>query len=368
MNLKNLSITVLVLAALSAVAYVLNRPAPPAETDPRVGEALLADATANAATAIAITDAGNTVELARADDDSWTVTSYHDLPADMDKLRRFVGELIGADIERVVTRNADRMARLDFGNTRLSITTPDTTWTVDLGRTAERGGRYLRFAHDEDSPAYLSPLSVYLDATARNWANSKLIGFAADDIASVELSFAEGAPVTVSRESANATWTTDDPPEGKRLLTTRMTSLLTSLTGLRFTDTTTPDDQDVVDASAHQRTAVLTNFEGESITIALGRRPEETTLKEPEADPAAILETYPDEDAGPAELLEDATETIPAGPVFAVVSGAASGALLATANESLAFKVSDYSFTSLPSRDDLFEDIPAPASETVAEE
>ena len=145
MNIKNLSLAIVVLAALAGLAAFLNRPTPPPETDPRVGAPLLATTTANAAQSIQITQGTANVTLTRdGTSEAWLVSSYHDLPVNLTKLRTFVRELTDAKIERVVTRNPELAARLELDSAKIAITSTDgSTWSASLGKTAERNA--LRF-------------------------------------------------------------------------------------------------------------------------------------------------------------------------------------------------------------------------------
>ncbi|MCF3648378.1 DUF4340 domain-containing protein [Synoicihabitans lomoniglobus] len=364
MNLKTLTISVIILTLLSAGVAFLNRPSAPANVDPRVGQPLLDATIAAAANDLTLTHAGTTVELTRDDQGEWTVASYHDLPADVAKLSRFVRELTEATVDRIVTRDPERAARLDFGSSEIAITTADEqSWTAHLGKDAERGGRYVRFDSAPDAPAYLARLSSYLDGTPKNWANSKMIGLTAEDVASISFAVAETDALTASRSEPGGSWSSTDLPEGQRLKDSRLTSMLSSLANLRFTDTAPRDAPDAVDAaaSAESRTVTLTTFDGQTVSIALARRAARTVEKDP-AEIAPPTEAADDE--GPT-IPEDTTETIPAGPVFASVTGDADLAPLTDAPERLAFKVSDYSFTGLPTAiTELYEPIPAPPGET----
>lgn len=360
MKLKTLLLVVGLLAAASFVVYFINRPAPRAATDARAGQPLLPPEVPEQAARFRLTDNGATVELARAPDGTWRVASFHDLPADFSKLARLVRELTDARIERLVTRSTERIERLELTDASLSFSDASGAplWSVDLGRTAEGGGRFVRF--EGEDKAYLARLSTWLDATARNWANSALVAVAPDQVAKIELTFPEGVGGTLiaTRETADAPFVDAAAPAGQQLRRSALDSLLTTLTNLRFTDTAAIDDVDVQAANEHRRTATLTTFDGQSVDIALGRRPEQTiaTVTSPDAEGGAPADSADEADPEPE------TETVPAGPVVAFVNGPAELAPLAGASVRIAFKVSDYSFTSLPdTRAELFE--PAPASE-----
>lgn len=372
MNLKVLSLSVLILAILSGLVAWLNRPLAPADADPRVGTSLLADIPVNDARTISVTNNADSVTLTRDDDEAWQVDSYHGLPADTAKLRRLLQELGEAEIVRVVTRSPDRAARLDLGTATVSI---DDTPLI-FGQNASGGGRYLRLVDDESAPVYLTPASLFIDGTAKNWAASALTAMAADEIQSITVNFPDGPPLTANRESADATWTAE-LGANEQLRTQPLTSLLTTLQGLRFSDTTSPDDAEVMAARDHQRTFTVTTFGGETLTWNIGRKPEETIgLPAPE-DPVAPAEglanTADPEPESAEDALADLTETIPAGPVYVSFAGSESLAPLISFQNKLAFRVSDFVFTGLPAnRDALVEtttptdteiDPPFPAAE-----
>ncbi|MGA2691486.1 MAG: DUF4340 domain-containing protein, partial [Opitutaceae bacterium] len=147
MKLRNLVITVALLAALSVVAYVKNRPESAASADPRVGKALLDPETAAKAAGLVVADQGKTVELKLGADGSWRVASYYDMPADFEKIARFVQDLNESKVERFVTSNPERLGLLEFKDSRIELKDAQgkDIWEVTLGKTPESGnGRFIR--------------------------------------------------------------------------------------------------------------------------------------------------------------------------------------------------------------------------------
>jgi hypothetical protein len=375
MKLKTLIVTVVVLAAASLAVFFLRRPATPVSSDPRVGQPLVSDATLNAAAKIVLSDQGKTVTLARQSDGTWRVPAYHDLPADFSKLSRFIDDLAAAKVTRVVTRNPERIARLEFKDTKLrfSDAAGKSLWSVTLGKNADSGGRFLRF--DDQPTAYLASFSAWLDAEPKNWADSQLLKLKADDIAKIEIGFADGAPVLVSRQKKDAAWTAAKTPDGQQVNPAKITALLSSLDALRFTDTTATDDAKATAAKAHERTFKLTTFAGQTVTVALGRQPEEKKLKPAPAGaksgPAALgtaadleKKETPEKSGSPTPPAKPPLpefETIPAGPVFAFIKSSDAAAPINALMAKRAFQISDYTFTSLPQKSaDLFEPAPKP--------
>ena len=378
MKLKTLLVSVLVLGLLSVGAWFLSRPPAPPSADARLGQPLVAQTAVEKAAKLRLSDAGKTVELSRQSDGTWRVNSYHDFPADFSKLSGLIGNLTDAKLQRLVTSSADRIARLEFKDTKIELLGADgkELFAVTLGKNPETGGgRFVRFGTEQK--AYLANLNAWLDPDPKNWANSEILNLKADDIAKIEIPFAEGGPVVVSRAKKEDPWTAAATPAGQRVKADKITSVLSSLASVRFSDTTAPDDAKAVEAKSHLRTYKFETFDKKSVTVALGRKPEEKKLKPPapstdgKSGPAALgsLSDLAKKDAAGAEKKDDKPlapefETIPAGPVFAAVAHSDASTPVNAIMAKRAFQISDYTFTSLPQKaDELFEPAPAPAPE-----
>jgi len=378
MRLKTILVTVAVLAVLSIGAFIVRRPAPPAVTDARVNQPLVTADAIEKAAKLRVSDAGKTVELTRQPDSSWRVSSYFDMQADFNKLSGLVGNLTEAKIQRLVTSNPERIARLEFKDTKIELLdrADQVLFTATLGKTAETGGgRFVRFG--DESKAYLTNLSAWLDTEAKNWANAELLNVKADEVAKIEIPFPEGGSVTVSRAKKEDPWTAENPPAGQTLKTDRVTSLLSSIATLRFSETSAVDDPNLSAAKANLRPLKLTTFDNKTITVALGRKPEEKKLKPlaaapDKSGPAALgnladLAKQPARNEGePAaegvNPLAPEFETIPPGPVFAVVNHSDASAPVNALMQRRGFQIPEYTFTGLPQKvDELFE--PAPPAQ-----
>jgi hypothetical protein len=384
MKLKTLVVSVAVLAVLAAVVYLVRRPGPPPSTDARLQTSLVDQSTIEKAARLKISDQGKTVELTRQEGGTWIDNSYFDLPADFTKLAGFVGNLTDAKPERLVTSNPDRIARLEFKDTKIELLdgTGKELWSVTLGKTPETGGgRFVRFGSEQK--AYLASLNAWLDTEPKNWANSELLNLKADDIAKVEIPFADGGPITVSRTKKDDPWTSDHTPANQKVKADRISTVLSSVGNIRFSDTAALDDPNAVAARANQRVFKLTTFDGKTVTVAMGRKPEEKKLKPPTAtadgksgpatlgsisDLAKKDEPAPETaNAGSEKKPEEAKpiapefETIPAGPVFVTIHHSDATAPVNALMQKRAFQVSDYVFTGLPQKaDELFEPAPPP--------
>jgi hypothetical protein len=382
MKLKTLVVTVLVLAALSLGVYIARRPEAPQSADARVNQPLVDPATIEKVQKLRITDTGKTVELVRQPDGTWRVASYHDLPVDFSKLSTFVSNLTDAKLQRLVTSNAERMARLEFKDTKIELldSADKVLVSLVLGKQADvGGGRYVRFG--DEQKAYLTNLSAWLDSESKNWANAELINVKPEDIAKVEIPFPEGGVVAVSRAKKEEPWTADKTPAGQKVKDDKVASVLSSIGNVRFSETTALDDPNVAPAKANLRTFKLTTFDNKTITVAMGRKPEEKKLKPPSAStdgktgPAALgsvadlakqsekKEGEPGADGEKDDKpLAPEYETIPAGPVYVFITHSDESAPVNAAMKKRAYQISDYTFTGLPQKpEELFEPAPEPA-------
>ena len=371
MRLKTLVLAVVALAALSAIVFFLRRPAPPAAADARLNQPIVDAATVEKAAKLRISDNGKSVTVARQADGTWQVPDYYGLPADFQKLSGFISNLTDAKLQRQVTSNPERIARLEFKDTKIELldSADRPLWSATLGKHSDTGGgRYLRFG--EEPKAFLANINAWLDPEPKNWAHAQLIDVKADDVAKLEIPFADGGPVVVSRAKKEDAWTAEPTPANQKLKADKVSTTLGYLGNLRFSDTASLDDPNVAAAKANLRTFKLTTFDQKTVTIALGRKPEEKRPKPATAEPATAADSGAATPASPVEPgaaaetkpAEPAVETIPAGPVYAFVTHSDANAPVNAWMQKRAFQVADYIFTGLPQKaDELFEPAPPPA-------
>lgn len=355
MKLRTLILAVAVLAALSAAAYLANRPKAPPPSDPRVGRVLLDPGTADLAAGLVVEDQGKRVELARGPGGSWTDASYYNLPADAGKISQLARDLNEAKVERLVTENPERLAHLGFKDSSIAFrdSSGKEIWRLVIGKEPDSGsGRFIRFG--DEPRAFFAGLHVWLDTDPKAWADTKLLDLKPDEIASVEIPFDAGAPVVASRAKKDSPWTTTSAPAGQRVSADKLAPVLTSLTSISFSDTAAVGDAAAEAAAQHARTIRLTTFDGRTITISLGRKPEEKRLRAPAADAKeglALLGKLTDTKAEVKPAVPE-FDTIPAGPVFAVISSSDAKAAVNELMRRRAFEVDDYVFTGLPQKPD----------------
>jgi len=352
MKIKQLSILVLVLVVLSAVTWFIKRPSPPPGLDPRTGQALITRETLAAARSITLSDDGDAVTLTTSDDGgNWVVSEYYDFPVDFSKLSSLADTLRNAKIIRLVTRNPDRMERLDFDTSAIKIDTGGAipAFNLDVGKTSENGGRFVRF--DDEERAYLADLSLYLDATPKNWAKSQLLDFKATDVARLVVGFPNPEePLTIARSDATAAWEAESGQENGGVKSSDVTTLINRFTNLRFTDTDDVGSGEATSARDHARRLSIELFDGTVYGVDIGRRPAPPAEESPPEDPAA--------ESPPAPKP---------GPVYVFVESNRGDARINELMIKRSFKISDYTFTSLPANAQaLLEPMPEPEVEAEA--
>ena len=370
MNLRTLTLSVAVLAAACLAIWFLQRPSAPLVNDTRVGQSVLAADLATRAAQIRITDSDKNVTLARQSTGTWRVTTYHDLPADFTKLSQLISDLSDAKIQRFVTARPERLARLEFKDTTITLLDADAKeiWTATLGKSADGGGRFLRYGKEEKGYQFAPNFS--LESESKNWVDTALLNLKQDDIAAVEIGFTDGTTVAAKRAKKEDPWTSANAPAGNRLKPDRIASVLGNLVSLRFSDTSATDDPAVAIARAHSRTLKLTTFAGDTYTVTLGRKPEEKKPKQavadtkphdnsapasPEAKPQDESRRSPEGEGGPKPEFE----TIPAGPVYAFIKSSNEKTSINDVMKRRAFQIGEWTFNALPAQaPDLWEDLP----------
>ncbi len=350
MKLKTLSIVAAVLAVASIAAWLFNQRDTGASADPRVGEPLLTAGVVAKIAAVHFKTDNKEITLTNTDPagSAWVVKEYHDMPVDFPKLTRLIADLREAKVIRFVSANPERLERMEFGDAEIDLRDKEgaTIWEADLGKTPSGGGRFIKFA--AESRAYLTGMSAWLDSTAKNWVNATLIPVKPEDVTALEIVFPEGEPLKMTRDSSSSSWKVEGLAEGEQLKESPVSSLLSSLTNLRFTETTEKDAPEAVAAREHSRTLKLTTKDARTYTIVMGRQP--APPAPPPPPPPAEGETAPPAPPEPK-----------AGPVYAFITSSLSADPINAMMDKRAFQVSEWSFTGLPAdREALIEKEPPP--------
>lgn len=339
MKVKHLAIAVAVLAVASAATWLAKRGDSDVPTDPRVGQPLVDDALVEKIAAVTVHTKDSSVEVARSAEanNRWIVRSYHDLPADFSKLSTLIKNLREAKVVQFASARPERLEQMDFDGSKIELRDADgnVLRTLHVGGNYESGGRFIKF--DDEAKAYVASLSAYLDGTAKNWANTALVNAKPEEVVGLDIGFPDGSTLKLKRENGTAPWTAEGLAEGEKLKESDVNSLVSRLTGLRFSETADPTDEQVVAAREHARTLKLTLTTGKSYEISMGRKPA--------PPPPPKEETREGEED---DEKKETAETPKPGPVYVHVESSDANDPINASMARRAFEIYEWTFTSLP--------------------
>jgi hypothetical protein len=326
MKLSTIVVVTAALAVLAAVLVLSQKQAPAPMPAGREGTKLVDAVNVARADRVRIRGEGDSVvELRRGEDGVWLVPSYHDLPADFDRLARTVRALTDAQVRRFVTENPGRIARMGFSGLGLRLADGEAViLDMEIGKSVEGGGRFVRFAGD--GRAYESDFDAWIDVNPRSWVKTELTNFTPGDVSELELEFVGGESITFSRESSADEFVSCMQVVDRRVRDGYVNTLLGQIGQIRFMDTEEPGADAAKSAFAGAVTYRARLFSGEEWTILIGRGP--------------------------------AGEAGGAGDVFARVTSSKTESPINRMMERRSFKIGNWIFSQLPARlDDVFEPI-----------
>lgn len=349
MKVKSLALAVAGLAVVTAAVWFLKRDnnSGPA-ADARIGQTLLDSATVAKIGGLHLRSDGNEVTLTGIDPagmSAGVVKEYHDLPADYTKFVRLIDDLTKdeAKITRMVASSPERLEKLGFDGDHIELRDKDgkAIWTLHLGNSPTSGGKFVKFG--DESKAYLSGFSAWLDTSAKGWADAALIpGTKADDVVGIQARFPDGGTLTATRVDGKGVWKSQDLADGETLKDSELGSLASKLTGLRFTDTREPESLETIAGRPTARTYTITLADGRTYTITASQR----------QDPAPAPAEPPAEGATPPAP--------PPQPADVYVQSSRAEDRVNALMKQRSFQVADWTFTGLPaSRDALVNVVPA---------
>lgn len=352
MNLKTLYISAAVLAVLALAINWAAAPDKAPPLDPRVGNSLLSEAALENLDTILVEGDGQTVTIRRdAETNRWLVAERHDLPASFSKLSGQIKTLVDTNLQKVATNKAERAAGLGFDNPsaiRLKSADDQTILALEIGRSAENGRQFVRFAGEDK--VFQADAALTLDTDPESWLDKKLVSIEQDKVTSLGFAFANGETLKASRLNKDTPWIAEgDLPEGNQLDQDALNRAANRLAGLTFTKTTEPAAAEP--AQEHSHKISVTTTDGKEYAFTIGRTPEVKAMKEHEVEN--------DQGEKTTELREE-VET-PAGPVYVSVASANADDPINGYAPNVAFEASAFQFTSLPdSRAKLLKDAPPP--------
>ncbi|MBE2213437.1 MAG: DUF4340 domain-containing protein [Opitutaceae bacterium] len=359
MKVKSLALAVGALGVVTAAVWFFNRNdnAGPV-LDARIGQPLLDSATIAKASQFFLRSGGNEVTLTGVDAaalKAGVVKEYFDMPADWGKFQRLIEDLTKSEakITRMVGSTPERVGTLGFSGDRIELRDKDGTafWTLNLGNSPEKGGKFVKFG--DETKAYLSGFSGWLDTTAKSWADAVLVPAKADDVVGIEIQFPEnGGKLSVNRVDGKGIWKCPDLLDGETLKDSEVSALAGKLAGLRFMDTTNPVALETISGRANARTFKVTLQDGRVFTITASQPPTPPAPPAPEApaDGSTPPPPPPTPAAPPAELW---------------VQSSRADDPINTLMTRRGFNVAEWTFNGLPAKRDALVN-PAPPSAPAA--
>ena len=323
MKLRSLAIGVIILGAVTGGLLWLNRSENRADA-PREGEDLLGQPLLSAeilekTEKVELSKPGENekVVLVKNEAEEWVAPDYYDLQIDFAKLQRLTNNLSDATVLRFVTRNPERIERLDLGEHKIALKdgSDNLLWGLESGKKSKAGTLFFRFERNDN--AYLTDLNLYMDTTQEGWVDKKLLKFKESEVRAFTLNFSqEGeSALTVKREKAGDTFQGEGLAENESLQEPQIKRLLNALINARFTRVIEPDDPDATEAREEAVDFVIELFNGDTYTLSVGQRPakeEEITEGEETAPESADAEIGAEE--GQEDSLEDVAEESPEKP------------------------------------------------------
>lgn len=382
MNTKVLFIGVAILGLVAGLVFWQSQRGTSAPPRPAlVGQPLLSPETLADAVRLELTgeNGARRVVLEKREEGNWRLPEYHGLPVDFDKLRRFTQSLLNAKADRHVTGNPERIERLGLGRNVIELFGGDgeSLWKLETGDAGASGGNFVRLSKADG--AFLTMASIFTDTQSRNWPDKQPLRASVDDIAKVKVEFADDLqPIRFERGERGDAFTSPDLAENQSVKNHQVTSMVRTLLNGRFTEVVDSSDPEAVAAREQSRAISLTNFEGETKVVRVGRRlpkqtaapasVEERARREREEISSSIvfdqdgniiseeeIAALRGETPPPADAVEEEEPEEP-GPVFVFYQGGDGNFIWAEISERVALQFGDHFFNQLPSGwDDLVE-------------
>lgn len=274
MKIKPLLIAVSVLAILTGLAWWLtDGRRSGGEEKPLVGKAILSPETLASAAKVELSrgEGGEKLVLFKQGG-HWVLPAYYGIPADFERLAGLTESLLEGKVDRHVTSLAERMERLELGQSRVRLFDSDGAhlWGVAIGGVGPAESRFIRFDDQED--AYLTFATIPVDTKLENWVLRRPLGFGDFDVSRIELE-AGNRTIAFSRPSPKTPFKGDNLAENEEANAEQVSRLVTILILAEFIGIADPSEENVMQARAAARQVRLELFSGETYTLHIGRRP-----------------------------------------------------------------------------------------------
>ena len=271
------------------------------------------------------------VTLQSDDDNKWIVTEEHALYVDHRRLNELVKSLQDNSLDRFVTRDTEKIAKLNIGQKELRFFDSDGKLldSILFGKNGKKGGIFIQ--REGDDVVYLSAFADALDNDPSRWIEKKLIYVGAEDLAKIEAHWTGESEdtLTVTQENAEADFELSPARDGYELNTGKVESTLHAIFNLRFNKASLKSE--LPDYEEAMKSAITFSFqllkdEGD-FTVAFARS-------------SKVVEQ--ENDKGEME-----SKTVN-GLVYMTLTSNTSHVALPKNADQLVFVIPDYSFNSIP--------------------
>lgn len=177
---------------------------------------------------------GESVRLEQTGDGRWIVPGYHGLPVDFPKLSRLMTDLLESRVAREVTRNPDRVERLEIGRTliRLFDSPGELIWEMRIGSPAQSGGIHLMIAGD---PAvWQLERGLWVDTRVDQWVDRQVLRWQPEEVVAVEVEVGAGIRLSFARGGLSDPWILASPARSGSVRQDRLDRLVGTLLNARF--------------------------------------------------------------------------------------------------------------------------------------
>ncbi len=272
MDTKNLQIVIALAVILTALSLLLWKNFPlNSESREETAKTLLSYNQIQNLTEVKIRSKEQTLAF-QATENQWVVNSLN-YTLDRPKLQEWLLQMSQEKLVNLVSNKDSHHQRfavelspegLPVGEgIVVELNQDDSSVKLILGKSRDKGGRYVRYADSPDVYLISDDLSVSLDD--QEWIQKELFDVEPSEIKSIQLKH-EGETTSWTREEKDAEWQLENLPEGRELKQEVVNELAEVLQDFEFDDLATgtilPQETSVYQA---------TLFDGRSIEVAFAK-------------------------------------------------------------------------------------------------
>ncbi len=193
-------------------------------------------------------------------DGQWRIASADGYPADEDLVSRFLINLSELEIAEMKTARVENHERLGLEDNGIALSLYPLEQTVVFGVAGPNGGRFARFAGEDQTFLTAQPLEIGTEML--DWIDAVVLNIPAEQVQSVTIKHQDGSELVGARNAESGQWLVDGLPDDRELrYPTIVDTLGRLLVNIRATGVA------VYDPSLFESANVLTAALGESASV-----------------------------------------------------------------------------------------------------